>query len=192
MAAPRRLQTRTAASSTSPPLSFHPVASWVQKTRAARGHVSRALRTMPPSIGSQRRYGRLLAGSGLRATWKRKFTADYFRPSSDQALVRRRRRRSSDGSLVARSRLTSSAVGSPRSTLGRRAIRSKQLPGLRASNFALQDSLDVVGQSLSAGSGAPGELPVEPIRHVPYLDHLGHAISISAARCMRDRSFKAD
>jgi hypothetical protein len=29
---------------------------------------------------------------------------------------------------------------------------------------------------------------VEPIRYVPDLDHLRHAISISPARCMRYRS----
>lgn len=71
IAAPRRRQTRTSASSISPPLSSQAVPSSAQNTRAARGHASRAFSTRPPSIGSQIRYGSRLAGSGLRATRKR-------------------------------------------------------------------------------------------------------------------------
>jgi hypothetical protein len=48
----------------------------------------------------------------------------------------------------------------------------------RARNFELKDSLDVLSQTDTAGSGAPGQLPMEPIRHVPHLDHLGHAYTV--------------
>jgi hypothetical protein len=43
MAAPRRLQSATSASSTTPPLSSHAVPSSEQKTLAERGQVSRAI-----------------------------------------------------------------------------------------------------------------------------------------------------
>ena len=56
----------------------------------------------------------------------------------------------------------------------------------RTRNLALQDSFNVFGQSLAAGSGAPGQLPVQSIRDVPYLDHLGHANSISHVPHMRN------
>src|SRR6266571_9404837 len=71
MAAPRRRHRSTATSSSSPAPSSHPVASCAQKTRLARGQVSRALSTRPPSTGNQIRYGSRLSGSGLRATRKR-------------------------------------------------------------------------------------------------------------------------
>src|SRR6266542_6458213 len=64
MAAPRRRQRRTGTSSSSPALSSQGVASWAQKTRLARGQLSRALSTRPPSIGSQSRKGNRLWGSG--------------------------------------------------------------------------------------------------------------------------------
>src|SRR5260370_1294112 len=50
MAAPRRLQTRTAASSTSSVPSSPRLASWAQKTRAAPGHPSPASSTTPPAL----------------------------------------------------------------------------------------------------------------------------------------------
>ena len=71
MAAPRRRHRSTGTSSSSPTLSSQPFASCAQKTRLARGQVSRALSTRPPSMGNQIRYGSRLSGSGLRATRKR-------------------------------------------------------------------------------------------------------------------------
>ncbi len=86
IAAPGRRQRSTGASSSRPALSSQRVASWAQKTRVARGQVSRALRTRPPSMGSQIRYGRRLSGSGFSATRKRGLLSN--RPASIERSIR--------------------------------------------------------------------------------------------------------
>ena len=101
-------------------------------------------------------------------------------------MLRHRRQRSSGGfpggplSLdQVGCRLTKVHLGTPGNSV-------EQILGHRTSHLALQDSFDVLGQGLAAGSSTPGQLTVQSIRDVPYLDHLGHANSISHVPHMRN------
>jgi hypothetical protein len=62
-------------------------------------------------------------------------------------------------------RLTELNPGTPRNSL-------EDLLGYGASNLSFKNSLNIFGQSLTPGSGTSGQLPMEPIRYVPHLDHL--------------------
>jgi hypothetical protein len=100
-----------------------------------------------------------------------------------------RRRRRSSGSFPVSS-LSLDELGCGLTEVDARAPSDsvEEFLRYRASNLALQDSLDVLGKRFAAGSGAPCELPVEPIRYVPHLNHLGHAHSISHAMHMRNQA----